>query len=225
MTARVDHLVVAAATLEQGAAWCEATLGVAPVAGGKHPLMGTHNRLLRISSPAHPQAYLEIIAIDPEAAAPPHARWFGLDDPALQAAVQTAPRLIHVVASTPDVRAARQRLAGLGLDVGEVIAARRNALQWHITVRRDGLRQFDGALPTLIEWGDAHPSDSLPESGVQLAALHLSAPAGAHAVLGHALAAIGLPGLLAADAADPAAALVAQFKAPGGGVTLTSWKP
>lgn len=222
MTARVDHLVVAAATLAQGAAWCEATLGVAPVAGGKHPLMGTHNRLLRISSPAHPQAYLEIIAIDPEAAAPPHARWFGLDEPALQAALQTSPRLIHLVASTPDVRAARQRLHGLGLDVGEVVAAQRNALRWHITVRRDGLRQFDGALPTLIEWGDTHPCDTLPESGVQLASLQLSAPPGAHAVLGHALGAIGLPGLLA-DTPDPAAALVAHCTTPLGAVTLTSW--
>ncbi|MCC2632927.1 MAG: hypothetical protein K0S48_813, partial [Ramlibacter sp.] len=28
MEARIDHLVVAAANLDEGAAWCEATLGV-----------------------------------------------------------------------------------------------------------------------------------------------------------------------------------------------------
>ena len=39
MAARVDHLVVAAASLEEGAAWCEATLGVAPAAGGEHVLV------------------------------------------------------------------------------------------------------------------------------------------------------------------------------------------
>ena len=60
----VDHLVVAAATLAQGVAWCEATLGLTPGPGGKHPLMGTHNRLLKIATAAFPEAYLEIIAID-----------------------------------------------------------------------------------------------------------------------------------------------------------------
>jgi hypothetical protein len=69
----VDHLVVAAATLEQGVAWCEATLGVTPGPGGRHALMGTHNRLLNLGSAAFPHSYLEIIAIDPEAPAPGHA--------------------------------------------------------------------------------------------------------------------------------------------------------
>jgi hypothetical protein len=53
-----DHLVVLATDLASGAAWCEHTLGVAPAAGGEHPLMGTHNRLLQLSGPAHPRAYL-----------------------------------------------------------------------------------------------------------------------------------------------------------------------
>jgi Glyoxalase-like domain len=65
MNGRVDHLVVAADTLEQGASWCEATLGVAPAPGGEHPLMGTHNRLLRIATVNYPRAYLEIIAAQP----------------------------------------------------------------------------------------------------------------------------------------------------------------
>ena len=66
----VDHLVVAAPSLEAGVAWCEATLGVTPGPGGRHPQFGTHNRLLKIASEAYPQAYLEIIAIDPQAAPP-----------------------------------------------------------------------------------------------------------------------------------------------------------
>ena len=44
----LDHLVVAARTLEEGAAWVEAKLGVPMAGGGKHDLMGTHNRLLRL---------------------------------------------------------------------------------------------------------------------------------------------------------------------------------
>ena len=52
----LDHLVVAADTLEQGVAWCEATLGVRPSAGGQHVFMGTHNRVLDISTPRYPRA-------------------------------------------------------------------------------------------------------------------------------------------------------------------------
>ena len=65
MRAQLDHLVIAAASLAEGVAWCEATLGLTPGPGGSHPLMGTHNRLLNIASAAFPQAYLEIIAIEP----------------------------------------------------------------------------------------------------------------------------------------------------------------
>ena len=50
MRSRIDHLVVAASSLDQGVAWCEATLGVTPGPGGEHPLMGTHNRLLRVAT-------------------------------------------------------------------------------------------------------------------------------------------------------------------------------
>ena len=48
MKRELDHLVVAARTLEEGAAWVEAALGVKTLPGGKHPLMGTHNRVLSI---------------------------------------------------------------------------------------------------------------------------------------------------------------------------------
>jgi hypothetical protein len=65
----IDHLVIGAASLEQGVAWCEATLGMAPGPGGVHAFMGTHNRLLRIDGPGFANTYLEIIAIDPASAA------------------------------------------------------------------------------------------------------------------------------------------------------------
>ena len=41
MNTTTDHLVVVAHTLDQAAAWCEATLGVVPASGGQHALMGT----------------------------------------------------------------------------------------------------------------------------------------------------------------------------------------
>lgn len=86
--AQIDHLVVMAATLEEGVAWCEATLGVTPDAGGQHAFMGTHNRLLRTSSAVAPHSYLEIIAIDPAGNPPTQGqRWFDMDQPTLRAAV------------------------------------------------------------------------------------------------------------------------------------------
>jgi hypothetical protein len=69
VNASIDHLVIAADSLEQGADW-RATFGVQPSGGGKHPLMGTHNRVIAISSESFPDCYLEVIAIDPNAPAP-----------------------------------------------------------------------------------------------------------------------------------------------------------
>ena len=178
MSWSVDHLVVGAATLEQGAAWCAATLGVLPGPGGQHPLMGTHNLLLAIGSPEFPRAYLEVIAIDAQTPAPSRRRWFDLDDPALRATLAAGPRLIHWVARCDDVVAACAALAAASIDRGEVLQAERDTprglLRWRISVRSDGARLAGGALPTLIEWGDTHPADSLAPSPVRLEALAVS---------------------------------------------------
>ena len=180
----LDHLVVMAASLSEGVAWCEATLGVTPGPGGEHPLMGTHNRLLKIATPGFPTAYLEIIAINPVAAPPTPTRarrWFDMDDPALRARIALqGPTLVHAVVSVPDIRAAVAALGAQGLDRGEVLQAARptahGLLQWHITVRADGQRLFDGCLPTLIQWGPAHPTDHMPASGVTLHSLRVQHP-------------------------------------------------
>ena len=180
VVSRVDHLVVAADSLAQGLAWCEDTLFVTPRAGGDHPLMGTHNAVLRISTPAFARAYLEIIAIDPAAADPRRRRWFDLDDPALRECVRKQPRLVHFVADCVPAIAGSRALDSLGIDRGPLLAAQRETagglLQWKITVREDGQRLFYGALPTLIEWGDAHPADSLPESGLELLSVMATHP-------------------------------------------------
>ena len=189
MTLPVDHLVVAAATLEQGTAWCEATLGVTPEPGGRHVLFGTHNRLLKISTPAYPDAYLEIIAIDPAAPPQRRTRWFGLDDADLQQRLAAAPRLIHAVVRTETLGAHRRALVGAGLDPGEPVQASRDTpqgrLAWQILVRADGRLPCDGALPTLIQWEGVHPAARMPDSGVTLRALSLGGvPAAARELLG-----------------------------------------
>src|SRR5204862_2458991 len=89
-TTELDHLAIAAHTLEQGLAHVRDALGVDMPYGGKHPRMGTHNHLLRLGE----RVYVEVIAIDPSAPAPSRPRWFQLDDPALQAELRVAPQLV-----------------------------------------------------------------------------------------------------------------------------------
>ena len=146
MSAAIDHLVIAAATLAEGVAWCEATLGVTPSTGGEHALFGTHNRLLKLIRDGAPNAYLEIIAVNP-AAEParlaPLKRWFDLDQPALQARLtKEGPQLIHWVASVPDLNAALTAWRALDIDRGPALTASRptpaGLLQWQIAVRDDG---------------------------------------------------------------------------------------
>lgn len=201
----VDHLVVAAASLEQGAAWCEATLGVAPGPGGKHALMGTHNRLLKIGSSAFPDTYLEIIAIDPDAPPPGRARWFGLDEPALRASLAASPRLIHVVARSGMLDMHRWGLITVGQQPGDPVSAGRDTphgrLSWQILLRDDGRLACGGALPTLIQWQGLHPTANMADSGVELAGLTLrGVPDRARDVLrlrGATVEATGAPALTA----------------------------
>ncbi|RYF79898.1 MAG: VOC family protein [Comamonadaceae bacterium] len=228
MTATLDHLVIAATTLQDGVRWCEATLGLTPDAGGAHPQMGTHNRLLNISAPGFERAYLEIIAIDP-AATPPLAdgqrRWFDLDDEALQASLaRDGAALIHLVARTDDLQACTQALTSLPqpIDRGPAVAMHRDSpagrVHWRIAVREDGQRLFHGALPTLIERDTTeHPTDRLPDHGLRLRAVRASHPDAA--TLAPALKALGL----SAIAVQPGPAdLIAELDTPRGVVTLHS---
>ena len=214
MSLALDHLVIGAASLAQGVDWCEATLGITPGPGGTHPLMGTHNRLFRIDGERFAQAYVEIIAIDPGAAPPGRARWFGLDT----ADFSSGPRLLHWVARSSALDADSAALRAAGFDPGPAIAASRDTpqgrLAWRLTVREDGALLAGGALPTLIEWRSVHPSAAMPPSGVSLAALTLGGlpPAAARA--------LELQGVELA--ADPSPALCATLDTPRGRVLLCS---
>ena len=232
MKTQIDHLVVMAASLDQGVQWCEDTLGITPGPGGEHEKYGTHNRLFKIATPQFPLAYFEIIAINPAAVIPKRdqvPRWFDMDDTAVQKAIAQGPRLIHFVSSTEDVKAARHLLRTQGIERGQVVHASRKSskgtLNWQITVREDGERLFNGCLPTLIQWGKPeatdplrlHPRNSLPRSGVTLQSLTLSHPSGDK--LQAAFDAIGLAGI--AIETGPAN-LVASLQTPKGLVQLQS---
>lgn len=218
--ARVDHLVVMAHTLDEGVAWCESMLGVTPGPGGQHAFMGTHNRLLQIASASFAQAYLEIIGIDPLAPAPARRRWFDMDSPVMRQHIAThGPQLTHFVTRVSDISVATDAWRALDLDPGEVLPASRmtpqGELRWKISIREDGARLFDGSLPTLIEWGQTHPTDSLPPSQVSLESLEARHPA--HRALAAAYAAIDLRDVRTSPG-EPG--LTATLRTPKGRVTL-----
>lgn len=226
----IDHLVIAAATLEEGVTWCEQTLGVSPGPGGAHALFGTHNRLLRLQAETGEPCYLEIIAIDPATTpqrAAPLARWFDMDRPALQAQLRDqGPQLIHWVLRVPDLDATLNAWRGLGLDRGSALTASRptpqGLLQWRISVRDDGQRLMGGALPTLIQWGEVHPCDAMPDSGLTLTALTLHATD--PGALRQALAATGLSDPTLSTRQAPAG-LSARLHTSRGEFTLTHTSP
>ncbi|MFC5522914.1 VOC family protein [Polaromonas jejuensis] len=225
LASQVDHLVVVAASLAEGVQWCEDLLGITPGPGGEHGLMGTHNRLVPVTSALFPRTYLEIIAIHsgaPCARAEGAKRWFDMDDRELQLRLdKNGPQLAHFVASTTQAQAGVRALARLGLERGEVLPASRmtpqGLLEWQITVRHDGQRLFYGTLPTLIQWGAVHPTPGMAPSGITLQALQAQHPR--PEVLRAAYAAIGLTDV---EVMQGPPNLIATLQTPRGLLTLES---
>lgn len=195
MSATLDHLVVAADWLERGVAHVEACLGVVCEPGGQHPRMGTHNALLRLGA----DTYIEVIAIDPDGAPPDTPRWFGLDDPAIQARLSERPRLLTWVARTDDIVATIDSTVN---DPGPVRRMQRGELEWQIAFRTDGALIEHGLVPSLIEWGTnaSHPTTRLTDHGLRLERLiaRHDHPSQLHSQLD----ALGLAGTLAVAATD-----------------------
>lgn len=169
----LDHLVVAARNLDDGAAWLESRLGAVMSAGGKHATMGTHNRLLSLGE----GRYLELIAVDPEATAPGRPRWFDLDAAPMQVRLARSPALIHWVVRTDDLEGAIAASAG---GRPEILSLERSGLRWRIGVPASGRLAQAGISPTAIQWEGSHPTERLPESGCRLESLVLMHPQAKH---------------------------------------------
>ncbi|MFL5261397.1 MAG: VOC family protein [Anaeromyxobacteraceae bacterium] len=179
----LDHLVLCARTLDDGARWVRERVGVAVDAGGRHEGFGTHNALLRLGD----DVYLEVLAPDPAQPEVPRGRLFGLAEQATAALLAGGPALLHWVLRSNDLPADLARLAsraGRSSDeIGAPIAMRRGDLAWTLTVRDDRARPPAG-LPSIIDWGAApHPCSRLPDRGVRLAGLVVTAPAATVAAL------------------------------------------
>ena len=207
----LDHLVVGAATLAAGIAFVAELTGDAPVHGGKHVTMGTHNALMRLG----PRVYLEVIAIDPDGAKPSHRRWFDLDDVALRGELAEGPRLIAWVARTPDLERAS---AASSIALGTIRSFERGDYRWRLTVPDDGHRPAKGIVPALIQWDvPMHPADLLPASNVSIVELAASHPD--PAPVRAALTALGVADRLKVSY-DRETRLVAMLRTPRGTIAL-----
>jgi hypothetical protein len=207
----LDHLVVAARTLEEGVAWVEARLGVAMGAGGKHALMGTHNRVLNLGE----RRFLEVMAIDPEAPPPGRARWFSLDEPEMAGRLAKGPALIHWVARSDDIERAVRAIAAAET---EILSLARGAYRWKMGVPRSGRLARQGIVPSLIQWQDSHPCDAAPETGCRLERLVLGHPEAVRTLA--ALRAAGLAEDEPVEAREQGAGLEARIRTPKGIVEL-----
>ncbi len=221
-----DHLVIAARTLEEGADFIAAKLGVDMTGGGAHPLMRTHNRLLNLWG----GAYLEVIAIDPnaeliETSKTPRPRLFGLDDPARRLRLEAGPQLVHWVVRVNRPKLLTRWQAQYPERIPAVVPMTRGGNAWDLTIPADGtFPAWQGAghglLPSLIQWDTPqHPSESLPETGIALKSLTGFHPR-AH-LISEQLAWLGVSHLMQVEVTAGTPVLVAEFElADGSIVTL-----
>ncbi len=200
----LDHLAVAASSLEEGREHVESVLGVPLQRGGQHAHFGTQNLLLGLED----GLYLEVIAVDPEAEPPTYPRWFDLDrftgEPRLQTWIARTDNLYEFVYKFPDS--------------GEPVALSRGDLRWKMAVPLNGILPHDNLFPAVIEWqGTAHPAERLTPSGCSLRRVILSHPQAE--VLGQRLAPVLSEERVVFEQGPRA--IVAEFDTPNGVRVLT----
>jgi hypothetical protein len=168
---KLDHLTVIAPTLSDGVAHVRACLDLDVPFGHRHGYMGTYNHLLQLGD----MAYLEVIALDPNAQPPARARWFGLDNKkAVTADWEAARRLRGWVARTDVMDAV--------LSGRENIFGRKIALPWtnssfDFSIPDYGSLPLDGAVPSIIDRrGKARSMANIAELGARLKSFSLQHP-------------------------------------------------
>lgn len=163
---RLDHLVIAATTLQEGVDYVQDKFGVDIPAGGQHLNMATHNHVMQLGN----SVFLEVIAAAPELEGNPQyvsrPRWFALDEARVQQSIAESPRLIAWVVNTDDLQ---QVSAASTFSLGTVTPVSRGDLNWLFALPADGRLLAAGALPYVMQWQtDSHPSQRMKDLGITL---------------------------------------------------------
>lgn len=166
---QLDHLVIIASTLAEGTEFIRSELGVTIAGGGAHARMGTHNHVMQLGN----DAYLELIAFNPEAPKPDRPRWFDMDNPLVRHRLATGPALMHWVVNVDDFA----QLPGFDPHIwGFPFPMQRGQLNWQIAVPEDGRLPGGGLLPTVIQWQSDHPAAAMDDLNCKLESLTLFHP-------------------------------------------------
>eukprot|EP00964_Phaeocystis_antarctica_P014278 scaffold7875_cov59-Phaeocystis_antarctica.AAC.2 len=148
--------------------------GVAPVRGGRHEGLGTHNALVSLGN----GAYFEIICRDAEQPSPPRL-WMGMESLSDE---RSAAMLTWATDRAGEMDEAVRAARAQGYDPGDVEAFERSkpdgsALRWRLAYRHfTRLQQGAGSgiVPFLIEWKSDSPAAAAP-GGIELVGLRAEA--------------------------------------------------
>ncbi|MDB3880233.1 VOC family protein [Alphaproteobacteria bacterium] len=210
----IDHIVIGAANLEKATKKVEGLIKTKFSTSGKHSLMATHNRLVRLQN----SAYMEIIAIDPSASFPKSCtrekRWFSLDSNKTKRRLSLAPQPLCWVVAVNNIE---QTASNCGYEPGRITEMSRGDFQWKLTVPDSGELSEGGVLPVLIEWPKGrNPADVMPESNLVLKQITLLHPS--PNFIQHILSAMNISGPIKIKLGEPA--IQFTFRTPNGNNVL-----
>ena len=167
MDLALDHLLYAGPDLERLEREVARVAGVPPAPGGRHDGMGTHNALVGLGH----EAYLELIAPDPEQDGGPFAT-------SLAGLKATELHAWCVRTDDLDALAARVEASGLGAQRRTMSRATPDGEELHWELLVPSGHPWAGAAPFFIAWGETpHPSRRLT-GPVRLRVLDVLHPAG-----------------------------------------------
>jgi hypothetical protein len=141
----IDHVVIAVADPDEGAAQLERELGLAATGGGRHDALGTFNRLIWLGD-----SYLELVGVFDRALAA--SSWLGA--PTLRT-LDMGGGLATWAIATDELDHDVAGLRGAGSDLGETIAGERRRTDGRIVRWRISMppQLGPGEPPFLIEHG------------------------------------------------------------------------
>ncbi len=141
MPERIDHVIAAAADLDQLEA-AFTRLGFLVVGGGQHPHLGTRNRIILLD-----QGYIELLAIADERVV----------SPVVRQRIMTAPGWIGFALQSADIGAEAAAMHERGADIrgpkpGRLVAPSGSVRSWQtVTIGGDDLFSAAEPIPFLIQ--------------------------------------------------------------------------
>ncbi|MDA9657100.1 VOC family protein [Alphaproteobacteria bacterium] len=164
---KLDHIVIAANTLEEGTSYLENKLHIKLSNIGYHKDMGTHNRVVKISK----SVYLEVISIDPNCKQIKSKRWFNLDSSKLQSQLRKSPRVIGYVIENTTNKILKY--------YEPFFRASRDEYKWKFAMPSNNSNisadQFyqNAIIPSLINWEGEKPINKMQDNHLNLEKLEI----------------------------------------------------